>query len=110
MVSLLLYGSFAPLRWSDHAELTAQSFAAGVPHWHYEVLAERPILRSEHDNRVCVVTHPLEVTGIGHRGVGLARTVAAAEAQGSDTRFCSWFKLLRMPGQALISLDSVVAP
>jgi hypothetical protein len=71
------------------------------------VLAERPILRSEGDSRVCVVVHPLEATSEARRGPTLARVVAQAEAAQADVRFCSWFKLIRTPGQALIALDSV---
>jgi ATP-dependent helicase YprA (DUF1998 family) len=106
LAELLLGDGFAPHRWADHAEQAARSFAAGIPHWQADLLADRVILRSERENRLCVVVHPLEATGEIRRGPALARVVAQAEAGGSDIRFCSWFKLLRVPGQELIALDS----
>jgi hypothetical protein len=107
LAELLLGRAFAPLRWVEHAEQAARAFAAGVPHWRDDLLAERPVLRSDRDNRVCVVVHPLEATGEARRGPTLARVVAQAEAAQADVRFCSWFNLIRTPGQALIALDSI---
>jgi hypothetical protein len=78
-----------------------------VPYWRDDLLAERPVLRSDRDKRVCVVVHPLEATSEARRGPTLARVVAQAEAAQADVRFCSWFKLIRTPGQALIALDSI---
>ena len=106
LAALLLGRAFVPNRWVEHAGQAARAFAAGVPHWRDDVLAERPVLRSERDSRVCVVVHPLEATSEARRGPALARVVAQAEAAQADVRFCSWFKLIRMPGQALIALDS----
>ena len=106
LAEILLGRAFAPHRWVDHATQAARAFAAGVPHWRDDLLAERPILRSERDTRVCVITHPLEATSDARRGPKLARVVAQAEAAGAEVRFCSWFKLIRAPGQALIALDA----
>ncbi len=78
-----------------------------MPYWRDDLLAERPVLRSDRDKRVCVVVHPLEATSEARRGPTLARVVAQAEAAQADVRFCSWFKLIRTPGQALIALDSI---
>ena len=75
--------------------------------WRDDLLAARPVLRSDRENRVCVIVHPLEATSEARRGPTLARVVAQAEATQADVRFCSWFKLIRTPGQALIALDSV---
>ncbi len=106
LAEVLLRGQLIPLRWSDHATRAAKAFAAGIPHWSADTLADRPILRSERDSRICIITHPLEATGVGRRGPALARAVAEAEAGLAQVCFCSWFRLLRMPGQALIALDS----
>ena len=106
LAEVLLHGRLTPLRWADHAARAAEAFAAGVPHWHADTLVERAILRSERDSRICIITHPLEATGEARRGPALARAVAAAEASRAEVRFSSWFRLLRMPGQALIGLDS----
>src|ERR1039458_7422408 len=91
LAELLLGRGFAPLRWSEHAEQATRAFAAGVPYWRDDLLAERPVLRSDRDNRVCVVVPPLEATSEARRGPTLARVVAQAEAAQADVRFCSWF-------------------
>jgi hypothetical protein len=106
LAGLLLGEGFSSLRWADHGDRAARSFAAGVAHWHAERVADRTILRSERASRVCVVTHPFEAVAEFHRGPNLARVAAQAEAEGSEVRFCSWFRLLRMPGHVLIALDS----
>ncbi len=104
---LLVNGDFAPERWEAHGKQAAVAFASGVPHWQEDELAGRTILRGQQANRICVVTHPLEAVIEARRGPSLARVVAEGEAAELEVRFCSWFRLLRMPGQALIALDSL---
>ncbi|WP_298207539.1 DEAD/DEAH box helicase [Ferrimicrobium sp.] len=105
LAELLLGRGFDPLRWSEHASQAAQAFVAGVPHWHEDLLAGRLVLRSERGNRVCIVIHPLEATGVTRRSSTIARVVGHAEAARADIRFFSWFDLIRTPGRVLIALD-----
>jgi len=106
VAGVLLGAPLNPQRWHDHAAQAAESFAAGIPHWGADELASRPVLRSGRGSGLCVVTHPLEAIAEAHRGPSLARVVAQAEGADHEVSFCSWFRLLRMPGQALIALDS----
>jgi ATP-dependent helicase YprA (DUF1998 family) len=108
LAGLLLGDQLEPQRRFAHASQIAASFASGVPNWEASELAGRSILRNAHNARVCVVTHPLEETSELYRGAGLARVVSQAESEGCEVIFCSWFRLLRMPGHSIIALDSAV--
>lgn len=108
LAGLLLGDQLEPQRRFAHASAITESFASGVPNWEASELAGRSTLRDIRSSRICVVTHPLEETSEQYRGADLARVVAQAEAEGCEVFFCSWFRLLRMPGQSIIALDSAI--
>jgi ATP-dependent helicase YprA (DUF1998 family) len=98
--------TFDPMQWIDHAFAVANGFVDGLPGWQCQEVAGRPILTNDAAQRACIIAHPLEAIAENFRGPQLARAISRVGGQWSDIHIESWFKVLRVPGQVVVSLQS----
>ncbi len=103
MSELLRTGTWSPRKWDEHARDIVEALARDDSDFKVITLGSYYGLIDQDEQRLIIVTHPLELTREISRGEDLARAVAQGP-RGLEPTFRTWFEIVRNPGETILEL------